>query len=378
MRLPKEQLGKMIQKSILYILSIVLLTACEFRHIMSEEEYLTKYNAVLHFDIDWSELDETPTGMTMAFFPTGENRVDSIVRTFHFNTVNHVRVVLPDQDYSVICFNQSETEFSQLKFNLDSFDEAYVQAKSDEETKSKSRKGETVWTRGFNKTGSLAPKSIASSSLGSVKTGTRGFNKTGSLAPKPIIKSMSLSVNVFGLNSSVRVKGTLSNLSSGKKFASGINLTSTLDQVIPEESWTKSLSVSPELPSLLTTNFGTFGISPDFLSKTRSGMEDDQDSIQMILSLDFDLPDGTTSEFEIDVTDVLVKQAEEEDEYHETETYVINIGDSKDTEGSNNEKEDGVTSLGTLILHHTLEGTNVGVKDWGKAEVINISFDPDR
>ncbi len=353
----------------------MLLASCEFRHIMSEDEYNSMNKATLEFDINWSELDEKPTGATLVFFPCDEHPVNPQIHTIHTNKVDKVTVSLPDQDYSVICFNQSETEFAALKFGLESFEDAFVQIKSDAETSNANNRYD--WTRGYNARTSIQPKSFASSSLSSIKaSATRGYNARTSIQPKPPIKSLSLSVSVFGINKSVLLKSRLKNLSSGIKLGTKKLLTETVDQEIATDSWKMDLSKDEKTASILTTSFGTFGIDPALYKTkaTRALTEEEPVGERVILALDFFMPDGTVYNIEIDVTDQLLRQLLDMETNGSKRDLRIIIGNKYDPEGSNNAPEDYITSLGSINLHKTFEGMNVGVQDWGDPIVMDIDL----
>lgn len=361
----------MIKKYILLVLCALMMASCEFRHIMSKEEYESLNKAILDFDIDWSALDEKPTGATLVFYPCDDNPVDSTIQIFHSNKTDHIQVKLPDQDYSVICFNQSETEFAALKFDLSSFENAYVQIKSDEEMGNVNTKFD--WTRGFNAKTSIMPRSFASSSLSSVKTLTRGFNAKTSIMPRSSIKNLSLSVSVFGINRAVLIKSKLKNLASGKTLGTNTLLKETVDQEISTDSWNIDFSNDDQTASILNTSFGTFGIDPArYTTKTRA--DGALDGEPVLLSFDFNMPDGSQYHVEIDVTDQLLRQMEDYNDYEEINEYRIVIGEKNDPEGTNSGKDDHMTDHGSIVLHKTFEGMNVGVQDWGEPIIKEIKL----
>lgn len=375
----------MIRKSLLFVLCALTLVSCSFQHILSEEEYNALDKATLDFDIDWSDLEEEPKGCTLYFFPCDDNPIDTTIYHYSFNKVNHVRVYLPDQDYSVICFNRSETEFADLKFDISSFKDAKVMAKSDEESAHTTvRYGKD--TRAYNAQSTLRPKSFASASQQSVKTTlSRAYNAQTTLNPKGGIKGMSISINVFGLNSGVRVSGTLTNLSAGLSLCDGKPLEERMNQFVVPDSWSISLPTDSTKPGSVSTSFGTFGV-PTSSTRAMTRAEGDEDMgldslLRNMLELTFLLPDGDTVQYDVDVTDVVKAEFERilEQENDSVSTpdpdvpdeIVVEVGDKNDTEGSNESKTDGETPSGTLILHKTQTGTNVKVSDW-KEHIIDL------
>lgn len=371
----------MFKKSLLLVLSALMLGSCSFRHVMSEEEFEDLDKATLDFDIDWSELDEEPQGVTLYLFPVDENPIDTTIYHFSYNVVNHVTVHVPDQDYAVICFNRSETEFADLKFDFSSFDSAKVQAKSAEEMSQATVRYGLNGTRAYSASATLNPRIFASSSKSSIKKFTRAYSVSATLNPRPPIKSMSLTVHVFGLNSGVTLVGRLTNLSSGVTLSNQKPLTDRLDQTLDADAWTVTLPTTDSVPGSLTVDFGTFGVplssEYDDLFQTRGGAAD-LDSVRNMLIIDFTLPDGQKVHFEIDVTEQVRSEFKRilNDESSGTiddDQMKVVIGDANDPEGSNNDAEDGETDWGTLILHHTQTGTVVSVKPW-QENVIDIKL----
>lgn len=365
----------MVKKLLIFTLCALCLASCKFRHIMSEEEYYAQDRAVIDFDIDWSDLEALgepkPSGVTLYFYPCGDNVIDSTVQTVHSNNVDHVRAVLPNQDYNVICFNQSETEFSLLKFDLSSFDSARVQLKSSEELPEPPRGRYFDLTRGYNSSGRLKPGLNASTSVTSVQgLSTRGYNSSGRLKPGNNVSNMNVKVCVFGLNSSVSMQATLSNLSSGILLGSRTPLEETLNQELPDDMWTMDMPTELTLPGIVKTNFGTFGVNRNALLPTRA-QQDDTDSLSLILDMIFSLPDGTTASFSVDVTDQIVHQLNQGNDTPPDMN--ILVGNPQDENGSNNSDTDYMTPDGSIVLHHTLEGTNVRVEGWS-SNTINIEL----
>lgn len=403
----------MIRKSLIFVLFALMLASCSFQHILSEEEYNALDKATLDFDIDWSALDEKPKGCTLYFFPCEENPIDSTIYHYSFNNVDHVRVYLPDQDYSVICFNRSESEFADLKFDFSSFANAQVRAKSSDEITQTVVRYSGKNTRAYSASQTLKPGSLGAASKFSVKrnidampsdmtnttgpskpsgyAGTRAYSASQTLKPNKGINGMSISLSVFGLNSSVRVSGKITNLSAGISLHDMGPLDERLDQNVDEDHWTISLPADSTKPGSVSTTFGTFGVPIGGTRAYTRACADDSlivglDSLlQNMLELDFYLPDGDTVHYETDVTDVIKKEFERilEEENNPDPTpgpvdpdkpegvIVVEVGDKNDTEGSNDSKTDGETSNGTLILHKTNAGTNVKVADW-ETTVIEI------
>jgi len=366
----------MMKKS-LFILLCALMASCTSRTFMSEEEFDALDKATFDFDIDWSEMDEKPSGVTLYLFPCDENPIDPKVQVCRSNNVDHVKVVVPDQDYSVICINQSESEFANLKFDFPNFEDATVQIKSEEET-TVTRQYLNA-TRAYSANGTLKPTGFATASKSSIKKSTRAFSANGTLKPVNPVKSMSVKVNVFGLNNSLKISGKITNLSSGISLNTRKPLRSLIDQKVSSENWNINLPTSANKPGSISCSFGTFGISS---SKSGTRADDEEEEGAYVLEpiellLDIALPDGTSVQLAKDITEIVVEQLKRIEEAEEAgqdvsdEECQVEIGSSDDTEGSNESDADGMTSGGTLILHRIQTGTVVKVSEW-KTTVVDI------
>lgn len=347
----------------LYLLSaVLLLTSCHFREILSNEEYIDAAQARIDFHVDWSRLDKNPTGLTLYCYPTDDSNTDNKQKAYcyHTNKVEHVEVVLPDNDYSVICFNQSEAEFSKLNFDFSTFEGASVTIKSPEE-----------YQGAYGSTLVVQPEDFAAATLASVKKGqTRGYNATNSLMPKPPIKPMQVEVYVIGLTNSVQVSGKMSNLSRGVKLHGFEPKEETYDQVLEPSDWTIEVPESGELPGKLSTKFGTFGL-PKKKSASRALTEESE--ARQILMLDFKAYGESLGHVDIDFTDVM-KQLEEDIASGKREDYTIISGNPGTTVGEDEDDEAHVLPDGTVLIKKPVKSSGVSVESWGDTTLIVLNL----
>ena len=240
----------MFGKGLYYLLGAMLLTSCHFREIIPPEEYTDADKAKLDFYIDWSQLGQRPTGVTLCCYPSDVASTGKNCYYLHSNNVDHVYAELPDDDYAVICFNQSEEEFAKLKFDLNTFDDASVSIKSPEE-----------YHGAIGSTLVIQPEDFAVATLASVKHGgTRGYNNESVLMPQPPIKPMQMDLYVIGLTPTVEVTGTLTNLSKGVTLRDLEPVEEVFDQQLEPSDWKIEVAKEAKKPGKLTTKFGTFGL----------------------------------------------------------------------------------------------------------------------
>lgn len=382
----------MIKRTSIFILCTVLLSSCHFRNIISEEEYITIDKLVLDLDVDWSELDTPPTGMTLALYPIDETdpEAETEGHVYHFNTVDHVTLSVPMGDYSIVCMNQSEEEFAAFTFDLSTFNKASVTVREDgTSTKANVRYG-TGSTRGLSIQGTLMPGSLAVGTMNSVmsetKRRTRGLSVQGVLIPSNVVKGLSLEVNAFGLNETVKVRGTLTNLAGALSMRSLKPIGRAMDQELEPEMWTMTLPTDKTKPGKVSCTFGTFGPfvlpEPENDPFTRGALDEGDgenspapetaEDVKCMLLMDLEMNDGTHFSKVLDMTEFIFQNFVKEDK--DEATFVV--GSSTDTGGSSDLTVDGETEQGTFILHNTdnVGKTTVSVEGWTKINNIDVNF----
>ncbi|MBE6331173.1 MAG: DUF5119 domain-containing protein [Bacteroidales bacterium] len=244
----------------------------------------------LTFDIDWSDLPQRPTGLTMCFYPTGQNASTTEVSTMHFDEVDRVTVTLPGDDYALICFNQSEGEFADYHFDLSSYETASVTGVENS---------------------SLKPGSLAVASLNSVnQSSTRALNLMGVLKPTNVVKSMTLRIHVEGLRERVEVHGSLSNMCPGVTMCDRKPLPSAIEQPLPPSDWKIAVPDDAELPTELIAEFGAFGPFMDDETRVAATRAVADDGLRNILHITAKSVETGQIVYEddIDVTETIVEQ----------------------------------------------------------------------
>ncbi|MCM8873361.1 MAG: DUF5119 domain-containing protein [Paludibacteraceae bacterium] len=238
------------------------------------------------FDVNWSNMPTKPTGLTLCFYPLGGIGNDTIM---HFDVVDKVSVTLPEQDYSVICFNQSETEFPEYKFDLSSYESASVSGVENS---------------------SLKAGTLAVASMNSVNSSTtRALNLMGVLKPTNVVRSMSLKVHVEGLRERVEVHGSLSNMCTGVTMCDRKPTAEVADLPLPPEVWNVTVPDDVSIPTELTANFATFGVlfDDDFDVLTRAASDVDLHNI-LHITVKSEETGEIVYEDEVDVTEEVVEQ----------------------------------------------------------------------
>lgn len=350
----------MFGKGLYYLLGAMLLTSCHFREIIPPEEYSDADKAKLDFYIDWSQLGQRPTGVTLCCYPSDVASTGKNCYYLHSNNVDHVYAELPDDDYAVICFNQSEEEFAKLKFDLNTFDDASVSIKSPEE-----------YHGAIGSTLVIQPEDFAVATLASVKHGgTRGYNNESVLMPQPPIKPMQMDLYVIGLTPTVEVTGTLTNLSKGVTLRDLEPMEEVFDQKLEPSDWKIEVAKEEKKPGKLTTKFGTFGL-PKKKSASRALTEESE--ARQILMLDFKAYGESLGHVDIDFTDVM-KQQEEDIASGKREDYTVISGNPGTTVGEDEDDDAHVLPDGTILIKKPVKSSGVSVESWGDTTLIVLKL----
>lgn len=218
----------------LLLLSILLMVGCEFRPITFN--YDSKCNVA--FEVDWSEMSESPSGMTIMCYPTsGDNVV--VLQT---NSTSQTTVSLSQGEYNVVIFNRTIGEFSSLRFTgLDSFDtfELYTDiteskwavSKGESELVSTPEEFAVATYLGLTITGDCIEKSQENYA----STGTRLTVDTITTRPQVVVKECKVNVKVEGYENLRSVRATLMGMAGGYRVSSQLSTSTQVTHLL--ETW---------------------------------------------------------------------------------------------------------------------------------------------
>lgn len=305
----------MKNKILLLLLTLVLTTfsACNFREISpngftpGEDDMI-----LLSVDIDWTELGETPTGMTILFYPSDGR--PPIMRLS--NEVLHYECLLPEDDYTILAYNQSENEYASLKFKgLDDIENAEVHIIEDpspENRIDRLYKLGKITSRAVTQSSSMKRNLAAALKKGSA---SRAKTQAASMKAKLLTNKMSISVEVENLqkatrarseeksiNEVVAVNGALTGLAYGYMLGEEKFLEESLTHELDE--WEIHFAETDGGIGYVNTEFRVFGISPLIRSNAADKTEED---VENILYLNFRLSDGTYVPYRFIVTDRIIE-----------------------------------------------------------------------
>ena len=274
---------------------MLLTTSCELRPL---EVYYENVADVL-FKVDWSQLPEHPTGMTMLFSKNG----DEVTRTIVTNEVDSVNVYLTSGTYYLTLFNQTFDEFSSMSFS---------DTKSHSEVKAHATHLTNVFTDWSSANMFMSdPDPIAVSvdtivitedMIGSkyvfqdyqvldadVDTIHHVINET----PKPMTTILNIQVRVKGINNLRAVEGSIDGMADGF-FLSQSWRTETTSSLLLNQ-WKAVFDHEDNSMGWLTISIPTFGLPHG------KEMEWQRTETDNIIHLHFTLVDGSALDFSYNV-----------------------------------------------------------------------------
>ena len=305
-----------------FLAILPIFTACDFREVADKlpEEELEQY--IIY--VDWSDLDEKPTGMTLLFYPS--NGGLPIMRLS--NNVDRYECMLPPDNYRILVFNQSENEFSYLKFlGLKDFNTAEAYFIEDENPSDRiDRLYGLPDTRAKVSTSAMKPRGLGSAAQ--IPGSVRAKVNSVSLKGRSNISPTHISVQVRGLVSAARsgakvvaVNGALTGLATG--YFMGTNKLAQESYTQELDDWTIDYADSEDGIGTVSTTIGAFGISPLVKGSAEDTGDDDT---QNVLYLNFRLLDGTYVSYRFIVSARVVETIDKEGDITVTVLLEINLG----------------------------------------------------
>lgn len=287
------------------------ITSCQLRDILGPDD-----QGHISIDVDWSLMDETPTGMTVIFYPTDGSQPYSYVT----NEVFHIEKDMPEKDYDILIFNQSIPEFKTINFRgMEKLETAEAYAPESTDKDSRLDRLYKSGGRGYNTNAMIKPKSLGSATTTTVNNArpTRGYNTNAMIKPKPNIGQLTATVHVAGLYNAVGVNGAITGMASGS-FLGVDNMLSPVPLTQELDNWEIQMNADGNIGSI-HTSVGTFGLSPNVsqatVTKADGGTKanyetayvesSEEDDYRNILYLNFLLKDRTYVCYRFDVTSAI-------------------------------------------------------------------------
>ncbi|MFI3292800.1 MAG: DUF5119 domain-containing protein [Rikenellaceae bacterium] len=224
-------------KKILYIIGICLVAlSCERRELTYD---YSPYCEVL-VNVDWSNMSEAPTGMSIRAYP--EDGGEPIV--VQSNTITSGTLKLPAGVYNILVFNQIPSDFGTVGFRgLDKWETAEVYSVEDATKSWATTKADETIVR--------EPEDIAVATYEDVEicedciqksteqyelTGERIVAETLNLKPRIVVKRTFVRVKVDGISNLRSTRGVLTGMSDGYNFSTQQSFSSQVSHVL--ENWT--------------------------------------------------------------------------------------------------------------------------------------------
>jgi len=286
--------------------------------------YLHPHTAAVRIDVDWSEFEsyEKPTGMTLKLYPegaldeetrdemnqTGTTASSGGVVTHLTNTISHAVLSLPVNNYHVLVFNQSTTEFGSFSFrDMDDQESAVVVTQYHSRWYS-TRDGEDnvatspEWLGVGNFDDARVTQAMLDAEIGSVMNG-RSMTEIPVIAdvtPHNVIYTVKVRVYVNNIYNLRSARASMTGLAEGYLLTRERRLSTEVTHLI--EDWSMTQDAADPTKGYIDASFTCFGLPDDHAATAGENM----------LTLDALLVDNKTIEtfafevgnrFELDESD---------------------------------------------------------------------------
>ena len=318
-------------KKLVWILLLVL-TSCNHKEFC----YNHPHTAPVRVNVDWSRFEpyESPTGMTLSFFPEmGEK-----VFTQQTHTVTHSVVELPADRYHVLVYNQSPSEFGSFMFQdmqdpllasvvAINHSSRWYTTRGDEERVAT----EPEWLGVGNYADAEVTEAMVETQdklMQIASAQTRAAEPViATVTPRNVIYTVSVKVNVQGIHNLRSARASLTGMAEGYYLAQDKRMDTEVTHLI--EEWSATRDESDPTKGYITASFTCFGL-PD----NHAGQPEEN-----ILTIDLLLVDNTT-----------------------IKTFVFHAGD-KFMKSNNSSVETEVDLELYVVLTHDLNGNLIVLPD---------------
>ncbi len=352
---------------IIYIVCILISTGCTLRELTYD--YLPFCD--VNIDVDWSNLEELPTGMTVMFYPVdGATPIDHIT-----HNVEHTTVSLRAGVYNILIFNKSVKEFGSIGFRgMDRYEtaEAYAleesskgwYSKAEDESVALQPEPLAVATiENYTVTEDMVHAQMAARSKGAeIDDKTKVDTKAQiDVKPKNVIAQGNIIIHVLGFHNLRSVRGTIEGMAESFQpsvFGTGEGF---VTHILESDDWASEEDESDRTKGRIHGHFSTFGMPEMILS--RAGEENRWENARLNISvLLVDNNPDNIQDFSFDIGDKIdVSDMSGEIILH------IELGTGADG--------DEPITLPDVIPEGGKEGGfNVEVDKWGEGETIDVQL----
>ena len=273
-------------KKLVWILLLVL-TSCNHKEFC----YNHPHTAPVRVNVDWSRFEpyESPTGMTLSFYPEmGEK-----VFTQQTHTVTHSVVELPADRYHVLVYNQSPSEFGSFKFQ-DTHDPLLASVVAMEHSSrwyaTRGEKERVATEPEWLGVGNFADAEVTEAMveeqdkiLQMASAQTRAADPViATVTPRNVIYTVSVKVNVQGLHNLRSARASLTGMAEGYFLAQDKRMDTEVTHLI--EEWSVTRDEADPTKGDINASFTCFGLPGDHAGQ----------AAENVLTLDLLLVDNST------------------------------------------------------------------------------------
>lgn len=260
----------------------------------------------IRVNVDWTAFGETPTGMTLMFFPENGGEPIVTVTTETSSTV----ISLKAARYNILVFNQSTVEFGSLDFRgMENYNTAEVFTKeitsqwyaskgNDEKPAREPERLGVGRMENFEMTEDMVKESTLLR-----KQNLNSETVTLTLHPQCIVATAIAKVRVKGVHNVRSIRGAMTGMAEGHYLAQGKTNERKVTHLL--EEWKIKSDETNYTMGEVTATFTTFGLPAEKVIRADEMMDNH-------LVLSFLLVDNrTVKDFEFNVTDRIEKIEEE-------------------------------------------------------------------
>ncbi len=333
---------------------IVALISCHRRDIVDR----SLISSDVLVSLDWSNMSETPSGMTLIFYP--DDGSDPIV--IQSNSVSQSVVSLTCAEYNILAFNQIPSDFSTLSFTgLDSFDSASVYAATTSSSvalRSGATHHEPEELAASTYTEYSVTRDISSAQT---KADTLNHVDTLSLKPVVVVRHTQVRVNIEGHSYLQSTSASLSGMADGYNFSSQQSLSSTATHSLSD--WSSEESDEGSTSGVITTTFTSFGLT-SWSTSTRNDY-----GWSGTIDMDMLLVDGSTVVSHTASLDNRVTVLDNTD--HLSTTIFIELGFGSDSD----DDPPSLPQVDSSSSSSDANSFNADVEEWADEELYHLTSD---
>ncbi len=300
---------------LIHICIVIALISCDRDTLY----YATDERALVRFNVDWSQSDLHPNGVSAYVFD--HNTGDAVGKCVISSNSNVIDVALPMGLYDVLIFNDTESELDNIEFtdvqNLSTF-KAMITTKDDSNYKINLTKAKSLYATACDIVASAITRSIEISRQDidyypeRPKVGQNELVREVTVVPQRLTELIDIEVEVMNINSAAGApRSLLTDISQGNH----VGLSTKFSGLVTHEFVLNNRTIDPN-------NYKLGKINKKFIS---FGVQSKENKLlpNHTLAMDFVLVNGEKHLVEIDVTHSIRTYYDKTQSVHEIRSTIV-------------------------------------------------------